>query len=412
MPPRTIVIAGGGFGGMACAQALAGAPCRVVLVDRRNYHLFQPLLYQVATAALSPAEIATPLRHVLARCRNVEVRLGEVVGVDLGERRLRIRDQPDLAWDVLVLATGGAYSWFGHDDWQALAPGLKTLADARAIRAKLLSAFELAEIETDPSMRRRLMSCVVVGGGPTGVEMAGAVAELARWTLRRDFRNIDPREAQVLLVEAGPRILAGFPERLSAYALKALGRLGVAALVGRAVTEVNAEGVRLGDEQIEASTVLWAAGIAASPAGRWLDVEIDRAGRIPVLADLSVAGIEGVYALGDTACTEGQDGRALPALAQVAQQQGHHLGRALKRQILTGQSPPPFRFRNRGNTAVIGRHAAVFDFGQLRFTGHAAWLLWGLVHIYLLVGFESRVMVSLQWLWSYFTRERGARLIE
>ena len=410
MTQATVVILGGGFGGLACAQGLAGSPHRVVLVDRRNYHLFQPLLYQVATAALSPGDIAAPLRHVLSRYPNVEVRLGEATGVDLAAHLLLIKDQPPLAWDRLVLATGAAYSWFGHDDWAAAAPGMKTLADARAVRAKLLSAFEQAEIEPDPERRRSLMTCVIVGGGPTGVEMAGAVTELLRWTLRDDFRRIDPTSASVLLVEAGPRLLPAFPESLSAYALRQLERMGVKVLTGRAVTAVDADGVNLGEQRIAAATVLWAAGVAASPAGRWLGVETDRAGRLPVAPDLSVPGLEGVYVLGDLALTMDEYGRPLPGLAQVAQQQGHYLGRVLAGDLSV--KPPPFRFHDRGNTAVIGRHASVFDFGRFQLTGRPAWLLWGLVHVYLLVGFQNRLSVAVQWVWNYLTRERGARLID
>ena len=410
MTQATVVILGGGFGGLACAQGLAGSPHSVVLVDRRNYHLFQPLLYQVATAALSPGDIAAPLRHVLSRYANIEVRLGEATGVDLAARQLLIKDQPPLAWDRLVLATGAAYSWFGHDDWAAAAPGMKTLADARAVRAKLLGAFERAEIEPDPERRRSLMTCVIVGGGPTGVEMAGAVIELLRWTLRHDFRRIDPASANVLLVEAGPRLLPAFPESLSAYARRKLEGMGVKVLTGRAVTAVDAGGVNLGDERIQAATVLWAAGVAASPAGRWLGVETDRAGRVPVAPDLSVRGLEGVYVLGDLALTMDEHGRPLPGLAQVAQQEGHYLGRVLAQDLAA--KPPPFRFHDRGNTAVIGRHAAVFDFGRFHLTGRLAWLLWGLVHVYLLVGFQNRLSVTVQWVWSYLTRERGARLID
>ena len=410
MTQATVAILGGGFGGLACAQALGGSAHRVVLIDRRNYHLFQPLLYQVATAALSPGDIAAPLRHILSGYANVEVRLGEATGVDLAAGLLLIEGQPPLAWDRLVLATGAAYSWFGHDDWAAAAPGLKTLADARAIRAKLLGAFERAEIEPDPERRRQLMTSVVVGGGPTGVELAGAVVELARWTLRNDFRRIDPGSAEVVLVEAGPRLLPAFPERLSQYAVRELRKLGVTVLTGRAVTAVDARGVDLGQDRLPAGTVLWAAGVAASPAGRWLGTETDRAGRAPVASDLSVPGLEGVYVLGDLALAVDARGRALPGLAQVAQQQGRHLGRALARDVWG--KPPPFRFRDRGNTAVIGRHAAVFDFGRFQMTGRLAWLLWGLVHVYLLVGFQNRLSVASQWVWNYLTRERGARLID
>ena len=407
-----VAILGGGFGGLACAKALGGTRHRVVLIDQRNYHLFQPLLYQVATAALSPADVAAPLRHVVARYKNVEVLWGEATGIDLARRQILIKDQPPVAWDRLVIATGASYSWFGHPEWAALAPGLKTLSDARTIRARLLGAFERAERESDPERQRRLMTCVIVGGGPTGVEMAGAVVELARWTLRRDFRRIDPRAARILLLEAGPRILAGFPEALSRYAEQALARLGVEVRTGKPVTAIDGEGVGAGDEHIPASVVLWAAGMTASPVGRWLGAETDKAGRIRVTPSLAVRGIPEVYALGDTALALQEDGTPLPALAQVAQQQGKHLGRALDRNLSEGTPIPPFRFHNRGNTAVIGRHAAVFDFGWMRFTGHVAWFLWGLIHIALLVGFENRLVVSTLWIWNYFTGERGARLIE
>jgi NADH dehydrogenase len=409
---ETIAIVGGGFGGLACAQALAGAPCRVVLIDRRNYHLFQPLLYQVATAALSPADIAAPLRHVLARHRNIEVRMGEVVGVDLAARRLQIQGQPPQPFDRLILAAGAHYSWFGHDDWAAVAPGLKTLADARAIRARLLGAFERAEAEPDPARQRALMTAAIVGGGPTGVEMAGAVAELARWTLRHDFRRIDPRDARVVLIEAGPRLLPAFPERLSRYAQRALETLGIEVRIGAAVTGVDEHGVSVGGARIEAATVLWAAGVAASPAGRWLGVELDRAGRVAVGPDLAVKGLDGVYAIGDVALSLGADGGALPGLAQVADQQGRWLGRALRRSLERGAPVGSFRFASRGDTAVIGRHAAVFVIGKLQLTGRLAWLMWGLIHIYLLVGFGNRLVVATQWVWDYLTRERGARLIE
>ncbi len=407
-----VVIVGGGFGGLACAKALGRTAHRVVLIDRRNYHLFQPLLYQVATAALSPADVAAPLRHVLARCNNVEVRWGEVTGIDLPQRHVVVEDQPPVPWDRLVLATGATYSWFGHPEWAALAPGLKTLSDARAIRARLLGAFERAELESDPEQQRRLRTCAIVGGGPTGVERAGAVAELARWTLRHDFRRIDPRNARILLLEAGPRILAGFPEDLSRYAERALRGLGVEVRTNQPVRAIDGDGVAVDGERVPASVVLWAAGMAASPAGRWLGAETDKAGRIRVASNLAVSGVSDIYALGDTALALKDDGTPLPALAQVAQQQGKHLGRALARNLSDGTPVPPFRFHDRGNTAVIGRHAAVFDFGWTRFTGHAAWFLWGLIHIALLVGFENRLVVSTLWIWNYFTGERGARLIE
>lgn len=408
----TVAIVGGGFGGLACAQALAGSKHRVVLIDKRNYHLFQPLLYQVATAALSPAHIASPLRHILARYDNVEVRLGNVTGIDVPGRKVLIEDEPAVEWDRLVLATGATYSWFGHDDWAEIAPGLKTLTDARTVRAKLLRAFELAEIEPDPDRQRQLTTCVIVGGGPTGVELAGAVAELARWTLKNDFRRIDPRKTRIMLIEAGPRVLAGFPDKLSVYAVGALEALGVTVRTGQAVTAIDNDGVSLGDERIPAATVLWAAGMAASPAAHWLGVPADKAGRLTVNSDLSVPDRPDLYALGDTVVCKGADGSPLPGLAQVAQQQGTFLGRALRRNLTDGTPVPPFRFHNRGNTAVIGRHAAVFDFGWWRFTGRLAWFLWGIIHIVLLIGFENRVIVGTQWIWNYFTRQRGARLID
>ena len=406
-----IAIIGGGFGGLACAQALGRSPHRVVLIDRRNYHLFQPLLYQVATAALSPAHIAAPLRHILSRNSNIDVRWGAVTGVDLRSRRVLIEGQAPVDWDRLVLATGASYSWFGHDDWAKIAPGLKTLTDARTIRARLLTAFERAEVEPNTERRRQLMTIVVIGGGPTGVELAGAVSELARWTLRHDFHHIDPRDAQIVLLEAGPRILAAFPEKLSDYALRALQGVGVQVRAGQAVTAIDGENVVVGAQKIPVGVVLWAAGMTASPAARWLDVTSDRAGRIEVAPDLSVPGRHGVYALGDTALCRDPKGQPLPALAQVAQQQGKYLGRRLA-ENLDDPAPRPFRLRNRGDTAVIGRHAAVFDFGWLQLTGRFAWLMWSLIHVMLLVGFENRLIVSTQWVWNYFTRERGARLID
>ena len=408
--PR-IVIIGGGFGGIACAKALRSAPADVTLIDRNNYHLFQPLLYQVATAALSPADIAEPIRKMLRRQRNAEVLMAEVTGIDTAARAVLTGDGARIGYDMLVIATGSVYNYFGHEEWAAHAPGLKTIDNARAIRTRVLMGFECAERETDPARREALMTSVIVGGGPTGVEMAGAIAELARHALARDFRHIDPREARVVLVEAGPRILAAFPETLSAYALQRLGALGVEVRTGEAVADVTAEGVQLPGGFLAANAMVWGAGIRASPAATWLGIAPDRAGRIPVNARLEVAGFPGIYALGDTVAAPGASGAPLPGLAQVAKQQGEHLGRELARQLRQGGALAPFVFRDRGNTAIIGRHAAVFDFGRRRLRGYLAWLLWAVVHVYLLVAFEQRVMVSIQWLWRYITYQRGARLI-
>jgi NADH dehydrogenase len=408
--PR-VVILGAGFGGLACARALGGAPARVTIVDRRNYHLFVHLLYQVATAALSPADIARPIRRILGKYRNIEVELGEVTGVDQAARIVRLGDGAEIAYDRLVIATGSHYSYFGHPEWAAFAPGPRTLEDARRIRARLLTSFERAEAALDSATQDALMTIVIVGGGPTGVEMAGAVAELTRHALARDFHRIDPRRARIVLIEAGPRLLSGFPESLSDYARVALERLGVTVVTNEAVEAIDERGVTVAGRRIDAGTVIWGAGIEASPAGQWLGVALDRAGRIAVNPDLSVRELDNVYALGDSALASGQDGTTLPALAQVAAQQGEHLGRALARNLRSGAPMPAFRFRNRGNTAIIGRHAAVFDFGWMQLKGRFAWLLWALIHVYLLVGFDNRLRVTLQWVWAYITYERGARLI-
>jgi NADH dehydrogenase len=406
-----VVIVGAGFGGLACARALGGKPVQVTIVDRRNYHLFVPLLYQVATAALSPADIARPIRRILGRYDNIEVVLGELAGADVAAHEIRLADGRTLAYDKLVVATGSDYSYFGHPEWAALAPGPRTLEDARRIRVRLLTAFERAEASHDAAEQDALMTIVIVGGGPTGVEMAGAVAELTRHALARDFHRIDPRRARIILVEAGPRLLSGFPQKLSDYAKTALERLGVTAVLNEAVQAIDAGGVMVAGRRIEARTVIWGAGIRASPAAGWLGVTLDRAGRLPLNPDLSVQGAADVYALGDMAHAPDENGTALPALAQVAAQQGAHLGKALAVHLADGRPIPPFRFRNRGNTAIVGRHAAVFDFGWAQLKGRFAWFLWALIHVYLLVGFDNRLRVTLQWLWAYITYERGARLI-
>jgi NADH dehydrogenase len=408
--PR-VVIVGAGFAGLTCAAKMGGTNIRVTVIDRENYHLFVPLLYQVATAALSPAEIAGPIRKILSRFWNIDVMLGEVVGIDSTRRTVLLAGGRLIGYDRLVIATGSLYSYFGHDDWAEIAPGLKSIEDARQIRARLLLSFEQAEISDDPDQQQKLMTTVIVGGGPTGVEMAGAIAELARYALVRDFRRIDPRSAKILLVEAAPRILGAFPESLATYAHKLLEQRGVTVLTRHSVENVDPGGVTVNGRYIPAGTIIWGAGVKASPAGQWLGIDTARAGHIRVNPDLSVPGVDGVYALGDTALSLDERGSPLPALAQVAKQQGQHLGYWLAANILRGERIPPFRFKNRGNTAVIGRNAAVFDFGKRQLKGWFAWMLWAIVHVYLLIGFENRVLVSMQWMWRYFTYEQGARLI-
>lgn len=408
--PR-IVIIGAGFAGIACAKELGGADAHVTLIDRHNYHLFVPLLYQVATAALSPADIARPIRRIFGKYKNIDVVLGEVTGIDPAARLVRTATGGAFPYDALVIATGSDHFYFDHPQWARLAQGPLTLPDALKIRARLLTAFERAETSRDPAEQAALMTVVLVGGGPTGVEMAGAIAELTRHDLVRDFHHIDSRTARIILVEAGPRILAAFPEPLSDYALTTISGRGVTVMTGRPVVAIDERGVMVGDERIDAGTVIWGAGIKASPAGQWLGITLDRLGRIPVEPDLSVRGMTRVYALGDVALKE-QEGKPLPALAQVAKQQGEHLGRALVAALRDGKPIPPFHFSDRGNTAIIGRHAAVLDFGRFRLKGHIAWLLWALIHIYLLIGFDNRARVTMAWLWQYLTYGRGARLIQ
>jgi NADH dehydrogenase len=371
-----------------------------------------PLLYQVATAGLSPADIAEPIRKILRRYANIDVVLGEVIGIDRTAREVQIADGKAVPYDILVLATGSSYNYFGHPEWEASAPGLKTFRDARSLRSRLLRAFELAEREPDSARQQVLMTTVIVGGGPTGVEIAGAVAELARFTLVRDFRHVDPALARIILVEAGPRILANFPEDLALYAHNRLESLGVELVLGKAVEDIAPDRVRIAGEDVAVGCVIWGAGIKASPAGKWVNATLDRIGRACVREDFSVIGETDIYVIGDSAfLLDPATTRPLPGLAQVAQQQGRHLGAALRRQIAGGSPLAPFRFKDRGNTAIIGRNAAIFDFGRRHLRGWFAWALWAIVHIYLLVGFEKRLLVTTQWLWRYATYQRGARLI-
>ncbi len=407
---RRVVIVGGGFGGLQAARAFRWADVDVVLVDRRNHHVFQPLLYQVATAGLSPGDIASPIRWILRRQHNVQVLLGEALRVDGAARVLHL-DVGRITYDALIIATGATHAYFGHDDWQSHAPGLKTLEDAGLIRRRLLLAFEEAERTTDLAERASRLTFVIVGGGPTGVELAGALAELANHSLARDFRSIDPSTARVLLIEAGPHILGTFPEDLRAKALVSLQRLGVKVRTETPVVGIDATGVDLaGGERIDAATVLWAAGVAASPLGRTLGVPVDRVGRVMVEPDLTVPGCPDVYVVGDLACVE-QDGRPLPGVAQVAMQEGAHAVENILRRF--GNQPPrPFRYHDLGNLATIGRHSAIADFGgRWRFAGAFAWWLWLFIHVLKLTGFRNRVAVLIQWAWAYLTQQRGIRLI-
>lgn len=407
-----VVVVGAGFAGLACARELGGAPLRVTLIDRRNHHLFAPLLYQVATAALSPADIAEPIRRALRRHPNIDVLMEEVRGVDTADRRVLLSDGRAIAYDRLVLATGARNAWFGKAErWRPWAPGLRSIEDARDIRRRLLSAFERAEIARDPAERRRRLTVAIVGGGPTGVELAGAVAELGRHALGADYREIGPADMRVVLIEARARLLSGFPERLAAYARQALEALGVEVRLDAKVDDIGPGGVAIGAETVPAETILWSAGIAASPAGAWLGVATDAGGRVMVDSRLAVPGLEGVFVLGDTAHVAGANGEPLPGLAQVARQQGRHLGRELRRNLVDRTALRPFDFADRGQLATIGRNRAIADLPRLRLTGPTAWWLWGLLHLGLLTGPENRLAVAVRWLYHYLTYDRGARLI-
>ncbi|QCO19368.1 DoxX family membrane protein (plasmid) [Azospirillum brasilense] len=406
-----VVVVGGGFGGLAAVRGLAQAACRVTLIDQRNHHLFQPLLYQVATASLSPADIATPIRSLLRDQANARVLLGRVVGVDTDARAVRLEDGRAVPYDHLVLATGARHGYFGREEWEPVAPGLKKVEDATEIRRRLLLAFEEAENSDAPDERRAFLTFVVVGGGPTGVELAGAIAELARHGLEGEFRAIDPAEARVLLVQSAPRLLPTFPESLSAEAAASLEALGVTVLTGSAVEVVEEGGVTVSGTRIAARTVFWAAGVVASPAARWLGVAGDRAGRVPVGPDLSVPGLPEVFALGDTALSHGWDGQPVPGLAPAAKQGGAHVARVIRARLEGRPAPAPFRYRHAGSLATIGRKAAVADFGRVRLTGAAAWWLWGMVHILFLSGMRNRLGVAVEWFWAYLTLRQGTRLI-
>ena len=405
-----VVIIGGGFGGLAAIEALKGADVDVTIIDRRNHHLFQPLLYQVATSALSPSEIAWPIRMLMKGRGDVRTLLGEVVGVDSANRTVTLADGGSVPYDSLIIATGARHAYFGHDEWERFAPGLKTLDDATQLRRKLLMAFEAAEREYDPTKRKALLTFAIIGAGPTGVELAGSIIELARVTLRDEYRSIRPEEARVVLIEAGPRVLAYFRPELAEYARKALERLGVEVKLGLAVTEITAGSVRLGDTELQAGTILWAAGVQASPAARWLGVEADRAGRVVVAPDLSVPGHPDIFVVGDTASVKGPGGRPVPGIGDAAKQAGRHAARSIRAR-LEGKPVTEFRYKHLGDIATIGRSAAVIDFGWVQLTGWVGWWAWGLAHIYFLIGLKNRLFVALSWLWIYLTGHRSARLI-
>jgi len=406
-----VVVVGGGFGGLAVARGLRRARgVDVTLIDRRNHHLFQPLLYQVAMAGLSPAEIAAPIRSLLSAQRNTSVRLDEVRAVDTAAKRIETGSGATLAYDVLVLACGARHAYFGHDAWEEHAPGLKSVEEATEIRRRVLSAYEQAEMTTDPARQKMLLTFVVVGGGPTGVELAGALGEMSRFTLARDFRHIDPALARVILIEAGPRILPSFPPELARRAMRDLESLGVQVWTASAVTGIDATGVDVGPERIQTATALWAAGVQASPLAKSLDAPLDRLGRVMVEPDLGVPGHPEIFAIGDMAHVRGDEGRPLPGLAPVAKQQGACVAQNILRNA-RGEPRLPFRYRDRGQMATIGRSRAICDLGRVRFAGFPAWLAWLVVHIYFLVGFKNRLFVVLSWAWSYLTFRRGARLI-
>ena len=414
MPPNSersrVVIVGAGFGGLETARALAKAPVDITVIDRQNHHCFQPLLYQVATAALSPADVAWPIRSILRRQKNARVVMAEVCGVDIADRRVHT-DSVSVPFDYLVLATGVTHSYFGHDEWAPFAPGLKHIEDATEIRRRFLLAFERAELAGDQAERARLLTFVIVGGGPTGIEMAGAVAEVARDTLAHDFRRIDPRTSRIILIEAGPRILPTFPESLADYAARALATMRVEVLTSHKVTGCDRSGVMFDDQRIEAATIIWAAGVTASPAASWVGAEHDHAGRVKVDRNLALPGQERIFAIGDVAAVPTADGRRIPGIAPAAKQMGRYVGRLIAARVRGAEFAKPFVYHHAGDLATIGRKAAIVSLGRLRLTGFVGWVFWSFAHIYFLIGARNRFVVAINWLWSYLTFQRGARLI-
>ena len=403
-----VVIVGAGFGGIEAVKSLSRSTVEVTVIDRQNHHCFQPLLYQVATAALSPADVAWPIRHILRKQKNATVLMAEVRAVDTSKRLVQI-DSMSIPYDYLVLATGATHSYFGHDEWAEVAPGLKRIEDATRIRRRILIAFERAELATDATERHRLLTFAIVGGGPTGVEMAGAISEVARQSLVMDFRRIDPAAARIVLLEAGPRIMPTMPENLSDYVRRTLAKKGVEVMTSSRVMSCDAHGVELEHGRLDAETIIWAAGVVASPAARWLDAERDRAGRVKVGVDLSVPSHPDIFVVGDTAAVTDQPG--IPGTAPAAKQMGRYVGRLIAARVAGGPSPPPFRYRDLGDLATIGRGAAVVKLGRFELTGFLGWLFWSVVHIYFLITARDRFIVAFTWLWDYVTFQRGARLI-
>jgi NADH:ubiquinone reductase (H+-translocating) len=408
--PR-VVIVGAGFGGLAAAHALRKAAVEITIVDRHNYHLFQPLLYQVATASLSPAEIAQPIRSILKTQKNVHVILAEVSGIDAADKTVQTKGGRAIAYDYLLIATGARHSYFGHNDWEANAPGIKSIDDATRVRAKILLAFERAEVEPDEAARRALLTFVIVGAGPTGVEMAGAIAELARNSITRDFRDIEPGSARIVLAEAGPRVLPAFSEPCSREAERVIKAMGVEVRLGSPVTAIDGNGVTIGAEKIPARTIVWGAGVRASPVGEWLGAAVDQAGRVVVKADFSIDGRDYVFVVGDVAAFRTRDGSVLPGVAPAAKQAGAYVGKLIESRVTSRPSPRPFAYADYGSLATIGRKNAVVDFGRVRVYGFIGWLIWSIAHVYFLIGFRNRFVVALSWAWSYVTYQRGARLI-
>lgn len=406
-----VVIVGAGFGGLEVTHRLAGAPVRITIIDQRNHHLFQPLLYQVATASLAPSEIAWPVRHLLRKRKNVTTLLAVVIGIDSGDRKVLLEDGGVVSYDTLVLATGARHAYFGHDEWEPYAPGLKILEDATTIRRRILLSFELAERETEPELRAALLTFVIVGGGPTGVELAGTIAELAHDNLPEDFRRIDTRKARIVLIEAGSRLLPSFTEDLSAYAHAALERLGVEIELGRPVRVCDEDRVLFGDRTLPAKVILWAAGVRASPAADWLGAPVDHANRVKVEPDLSAPDHPDIFVIGDTATIDAWHGKPVPGVAPAAKQQGHHVASTIKRRLRGDASPRPFHYKHSGSLATIGKRSAIIDFGWIRMRGRIAWWIWGFAHIYFLIGVRNRLTVALNWLWIYTSGDRSARLI-
>lgn len=409
--PHRVVILGAGFGGLEAARRLGNQPVDVTVIDRSNHHVFQPLLYQVAGAALDISQIAWPIRHVLHRFKNITTLMAEVEGVDAAGKTVQLIDGSRIPYDTLVIATGSTHAYFGHDEWAQFAPGLKTLGDALSIRQHLLSVFEQAEREPDPVQRQKLQTFVVIGAGATGVELACTIAELAREEMPGDFRQLDTRQARVIVVEAASRVLSNFPETLSDYVLQTMRQLGVEVMLNCPVTECHADGVVCKEKRIDAGAVFWAAGVRASPAAQWLNVSADKAGRVKVERDLTVAAHPDIFVIGDTALVEQENGKPVPGLAPAAKQQGQYAAEVIKTRLHKRPAPGPFHYRNYGNLSTIGKHTAVVDFGKVKLRGRSAWVVWALAHIYFLIGVRNRLMVALNWLWLYMKGERAARII-